>query len=421
MQLGDFLTDQSLGSWADEMEDMPLPSRDDRNFERRPPLDRMPDRRDMSGQSQSYDRFDRGDGQMRQELPLPDKPPFTAHLGNLNFDSTETDLTEFFAKCSVTTIRLITDRLDNRPKGYGYAEFSTLDGLKSALDMNNSQFAGRNIRVSVAEPPRDQEDDRTTGEWRRSAPVRSLEPMGGDRPRREFSDAPADNKVRDFDNWERKGPLSGASPRQSSSGFRERGMDREPREREFRPRERESEWRGGALGSNRGGERDIAADQGAGATERPRLALQKRSTSSTAPTPVEAAASAATSKQSPFGAAKPIDADARLREIERRAAAQKRSEKWDSKHAAHPKVAGGPNAEETHESKQYSILSREGDDNDNDEEADVSEPPKEEAKEEDEHPQAATAAESATENESAGPEEVKTGDWETVGSPAKQK
>lgn len=44
------------------------------------------------------------------------------------------------------------DKLDRKPKGFGYVEFGTLDGLKKALDLNGTQFQGRNVRISVAEP-----------------------------------------------------------------------------------------------------------------------------------------------------------------------------------------------------------------------------------------------------------------------------
>ena len=39
-----------------------------------------------------------------------------------------------------------------KPKGFGYAEFATLNGLKQALTLNGTQFQGRNIRISVADP-----------------------------------------------------------------------------------------------------------------------------------------------------------------------------------------------------------------------------------------------------------------------------
>lgn len=89
---------------------------------------------------------------VREQLPLPSKPPYTAHLGNLSFDATEGDVTDFFSGCEVTNVRIVEDKLDRKPKGFGYVEFGTLDGLKKALDLSGTQFQGRNIRVSVAEP-----------------------------------------------------------------------------------------------------------------------------------------------------------------------------------------------------------------------------------------------------------------------------
>ena len=49
------------------------------------------------------------------------------------------------------SIKIIKDR-DDRPKGFGYIEFATLDGLKDALAKSGQSFANRVVRVSVAEP-----------------------------------------------------------------------------------------------------------------------------------------------------------------------------------------------------------------------------------------------------------------------------
>jgi RNA recognition motif-containing protein len=89
---------------------------------------------------------------VREEIPLPDKPPYTVHLGNLSFDATVGDVTDFFTGCDVVNVRIIEDRLEQKPKGFGYAEFSTREGILKALELSGSQFQGRNIRVSVADP-----------------------------------------------------------------------------------------------------------------------------------------------------------------------------------------------------------------------------------------------------------------------------
>ena len=58
------------------------------------------------------------------------------------------------------SIKIIKDR-DDRPKGFGYIEFATLDGLKDALARSGQNFASRTVRVSVAEP-RERAPDRLT-------------------------------------------------------------------------------------------------------------------------------------------------------------------------------------------------------------------------------------------------------------------
>lgn len=88
----------------------------------------------------------------RQALPFPDNPPYTAHVGNLSFDVTEAQISEFFAVCDVDHVRLVRDKTDDRPKGFGYVEFKTKEGLIAAVDLNGTQFCGRNVRISVAEP-----------------------------------------------------------------------------------------------------------------------------------------------------------------------------------------------------------------------------------------------------------------------------
>ena len=97
-------------------------------------------------------RTERGGYSVRQELPLPSKPPFTVHLGNMPFDATNGDVEDFFRDCAVSSVRIVEDKMDQKPKGFAYVEFKTLDGIKKALDLNGSQFMGRNIRISVAEP-----------------------------------------------------------------------------------------------------------------------------------------------------------------------------------------------------------------------------------------------------------------------------
>ncbi|CAL5873290.1 uncharacterized protein PFLUO_LOCUS7561 [Penicillium psychrofluorescens] len=332
MSIGTFLADESLGSWADEMEDMPLP--------------------------------ERGGYAVREPLPLPTQPPYTVHVGNLSFDATEADISDLFAECGVTSVRVVEDKLTKAPKGFGYVEFETIDGLKKALDLSGSTLQGRAIRTSIAEPPKDARPEGRDLDWSRRGPLPELpqrrvperssfgrnmdaaSDAGSDRGGRR-SNFESDGKPRDFGNWERKGPLSpsAAPPREGGrpssndgpgSGFR-RGSpawgegrsqegSRPPRperaERTPTAADMDNQWRArmrpdqAKEASNPESPTAAPAAPAAPAT-RPRLNLQKRTVSDAVSSPPAAAAAAAgDSKASPFGAARPIDTAAREKQVE---------------------------------------------------------------------------------------------------------
>lgn len=195
--LADFLADETTGKvdWADDFDDLPAAplSRPDRGIPQRGSdwLSSMPDRADrdrssgLGSERQSYPA--------REELPLPTQPPYTAFIGNLSFDVTEEDIANFFAPDQTTSVRLVTGG-DGRPKGFGYVELETLDGLKNALTKSGSQLAGRTARVSVAEPreakgPAFSSVAEEATQWRRAGPLPPSSDgasgpgrRGGDRP-----------------------------------------------------------------------------------------------------------------------------------------------------------------------------------------------------------------------------------------------
>ncbi|OAF55579.1 hypothetical protein VC83_07604 [Pseudogymnoascus destructans] len=240
MSLGAFMTDEKLGSWADEMEDMPVYSRSGYGAEKRT----------YGSTNTTFGSGNLAGYSVREELPLPDKPPYTVHLGNLSFDATVGDVTDFFADCECTNVRIIEDKLEMKPKGFGYAEFGSREGLIKALALSGSQFQGRNIRVSVADPPKDRDrpDVRELGDWSRKGPLPDLPGRGGNDRRapergfasgRTFGDGGSesggdrrerrdpfpqdDGKVRDLGNWERRGPLSTVPQQERQTSTREGG------------------------------------------------------------------------------------------------------------------------------------------------------------------------------------------------------
>ncbi|KAA8648202.1 translation initiation factor 4B [Aspergillus tanneri] len=368
---------------------------------------------------------------IREPLPLPTEPPYTAHVGNLSFDATSADISDLFADCSVTNVRIVEDKLTRSPKGFGYVEFATIDGLKKALDLSGATLQGRAIRVSIAEPPK--ERDVKEFDWTRKGPLPdapqrrvpdrsafgrgldNLSDAGSERAggRRNFE---SDGKVRDFGNWERKGPLSptsgpmreggrpqtneGSSFRRSSPAWGEgRSQDgsRPPR-REFQERaptaaELDNSWRARMRPDQPPAKEPsntptspsavpatpaVAAPAPAPAT-RPKLNLQKR----TVKEAVSSAAPATESKSSPFGGARPIDTAAREREVEERrqlairqkkeadekAKADKAEKQRVSKEQAkaeHQGPGADPNGKDTTETPQgganFEILRRAGED-----------------------------------------------------------
>ncbi|KAF8510948.1 hypothetical protein BU17DRAFT_54978 [Hysterangium stoloniferum] len=185
MSLNAFLEDTALGSWADEMDSLPNAPAPRTDEERA---------RDM-GRSDFSSRPDRAPPPPREDVPLPTAPPFTAFVGNLAFDMTESELEDFFAPHKTVSVKIIADR-DGKPKGFGYVEFVELDGLKDALSKSGASLSHRTVRVNVAEPQRERggfggergggfDDEKFSGNWRREGPLPPSDPAPHDEgPRR---------------------------------------------------------------------------------------------------------------------------------------------------------------------------------------------------------------------------------------------
>ena len=79
------------------------------------------------------------------------------YVGNLSFETTETELKELFSQSGpVDTVRIITDRDSGRSKGFGFVEMA--DGGDMAIaEINGKDLNGRALTVNEARPmvPRD--------------------------------------------------------------------------------------------------------------------------------------------------------------------------------------------------------------------------------------------------------------------------
>ncbi|KAI9001533.1 hypothetical protein BD414DRAFT_474962 [Trametes punicea] len=361
MSLNEFLGDSTLGSWADEMDALPTAPAA-RTDEDRP---RGNDRRRDDFLSSRPDR-----GPPRENLPLPTEPPFTAFVGNLTFDITESELEEFFGG-KTKSVKIIKDR-DDKPKGFGYVEFNDVEGLKEALTKTGTTLAGRAVRVSVAEPPKEragfggggafEDDPKFAGNWRREGPLPDLPSRDASRRRVEGPREPPAPSVSDnVSDWRSsaRAPVRPPPP-ETEGSFRRRGPgSREPPPRG--PADTEETWHigskfkpsapvdgerpGSRFGSLRprgdvGPPRDATSPADEGDWRRPRT-LSRNSTSpsnSTPPTPQmgrrklellpRSSSTSATpsplaspnpsttsSRSNPFGGAKPVDVSARENEV----------------------------------------------------------------------------------------------------------
>jgi cold-inducible RNA-binding protein len=74
------------------------------------------------------------------------------YVGNLSFETTETELKELFTQSGmVETVRIITDRDTGRSKGFGFVEMQE-GGDKAIAEMNGKDFNGRVLTVNEVRP-----------------------------------------------------------------------------------------------------------------------------------------------------------------------------------------------------------------------------------------------------------------------------
>ena len=226
---------------------------------------------------------------------------------------------------------------------------------------------------------------------------------GSERGGRRAGYEQGDGKVRDFGDWSRKGPVNATSPAPAEShtrpisndGPRDRknspawgegrsqdGGSRPPR-REFTERplveraptaaDTDSQWRSKmrpdvpaappVKSSPTPSNRELSvpsspAAPSAAPTTRPKLNLQKRTTSSAEPAPAPSSA-VSDSKSSPFGAARPIDTFAKEKEIEeKRQAALKMKKEADDKAREEKRAADEKAKEERRAAKEAAQAER---------------------------------------------------------------
>jgi RNA recognition motif-containing protein len=79
--------------------------------------------------------------------------PKKMFVGNLSFQTTESDIREAFEQFgTVESVSIITDRDTGRSKGFGFVEMSEDDANKAIAKLNGAELGGRTLTVNEARP-----------------------------------------------------------------------------------------------------------------------------------------------------------------------------------------------------------------------------------------------------------------------------
>ena len=76
------------------------------------------------------------------------------YVGNLSFQTTESDITQAFSGFGpVESVSIITDRDTGQSKGFGFVEMADqADADKAISALNGTDLDGRNLTVNEARP-----------------------------------------------------------------------------------------------------------------------------------------------------------------------------------------------------------------------------------------------------------------------------
>lgn len=79
------------------------------------------------------------------------------YISNLSYGITDADLKELFAEYGeISSAKVIMDRETGRSRGFGFVEMSDDEQGQKAIDeLNQAEYDGKVIRVTVAKPKAD--------------------------------------------------------------------------------------------------------------------------------------------------------------------------------------------------------------------------------------------------------------------------
>ena len=83
------------------------------------------------------------------------------YVGNLSYQTTETDLTTLFEQAGeVESASIITDRDTGQSKGFGFVEMGNEDADKAIAQFNGTEINGRALTVNEARPREERSSNR---------------------------------------------------------------------------------------------------------------------------------------------------------------------------------------------------------------------------------------------------------------------
>ena len=77
------------------------------------------------------------------------------YIGNLAFRTSETQLHELFSQYGqVHSVKLVTDYVTGRSRGFGFVEMESQDAEKAIAGLNGTELDGRVLKVDTAKDRR---------------------------------------------------------------------------------------------------------------------------------------------------------------------------------------------------------------------------------------------------------------------------
>jgi cold-inducible RNA-binding protein len=75
-------------------------------------------------------------------------------VGNLSYQTMESDLQNYFAQAGVvTSINVMFDKVTGKSRGFAFVEFSSVEEANKAVEQfHNKDFQGRALTVNIARP-----------------------------------------------------------------------------------------------------------------------------------------------------------------------------------------------------------------------------------------------------------------------------